>query len=203
MKLIDDFFGKQRGLVFVDIGSYLSGQDTLFLERERDWKGLCVEAHPEHFEHLTNNRKCACENIAIGDFEGLSLLTDAGVRSGLKCFQSESQRRVISEEFGVVCDIIVEVIPLQILLRRYHIEKIDLLVIDTNGSEMSVLRSIDFYTNQIRMICIRGVTEEIDEFLKKQGFMRRCVYSDCVIFLCPQGLPTSKSDVSLDDSSFV
>ena len=53
-KLIDDYFGGKRNGFFIEAGAwngvYLS--NSLFLELERNWTGLLVEANTAAFESL-------------------------------------------------------------------------------------------------------------------------------------------------------
>jgi FkbM family methyltransferase len=71
-KFVDDFFNQQENLVFLDIGAHdgITLSNTYFLEKERNWKGICVEPQPKEFLKLTENRTCVCVNVAVSDFEG-------------------------------------------------------------------------------------------------------------------------------------
>ena len=67
--LVDEYFGGKRGGVFVDIGAYdgVTFSNTLMLERERGWTGVCIEPLPDVFAELRQNRGCVCVQACIGD----------------------------------------------------------------------------------------------------------------------------------------
>lgn len=59
----------KRGGYFVDVGAYDGVQfsNTLLLEREYGWTGLCVEASETAFESLRRNRACAAVRALVAD----------------------------------------------------------------------------------------------------------------------------------------
>ncbi|MGI8984553.1 MAG: FkbM family methyltransferase, partial [Acidimicrobiales bacterium] len=71
--LDNEVFRGQRGGVFVDVGANdgVSFSNTLLLERERGWRGLCIEPHPRAFEQLVRNRTCDCFNGTMGAEKGV------------------------------------------------------------------------------------------------------------------------------------
>ena len=50
--------GKQSGY-FVEVGAHngIQSSNTYFLEKELNWKGVCIEANESLFSDLTKNRK--------------------------------------------------------------------------------------------------------------------------------------------------
>ena len=70
-KIVDEYFRGKRHGVFVDIGAYdgLTFSNTLMLERERDWTGICIEPLPDIFAELRKNRRCICVQACIGNRE--------------------------------------------------------------------------------------------------------------------------------------
>ena len=47
-KFIDEFFGKKEKLTFLDVGAHdgVTISNTFFLEKNRNWNGICIEAQP-------------------------------------------------------------------------------------------------------------------------------------------------------------
>lgn len=58
--------GSKRGGVFIEIGAHdgVELSNTLLLEQEYGWTGVCVEANYETHASLVKNRKCECINGA-------------------------------------------------------------------------------------------------------------------------------------------
>ena len=57
-KFVNEFFkGKLNG-VFVDIGAHdgESGSNSLFLEKHRNWSGICIEPGPAEYKKLEESR---------------------------------------------------------------------------------------------------------------------------------------------------
>ena len=66
------FWGKKKG-VFLDIGAHngISLSNTYFFEKEKKWRGICIEPNPEIFKELQANRNCILENCCISGDESL------------------------------------------------------------------------------------------------------------------------------------
>jgi hypothetical protein len=70
-KIVDEYLGGKGNGVFVDIGAYdgVTFSNTLMLERERGWTGICIEPLPDIFAELRKNRRCICVQACIGNRE--------------------------------------------------------------------------------------------------------------------------------------
>ena len=65
-KWVCEYFKYKREGFFVDIGA-ADGVDlsnTLYLEKELGWNGICIEALKENFDKLVKNRTVICEHKA-------------------------------------------------------------------------------------------------------------------------------------------
>ncbi|MAF36202.1 hypothetical protein CL622_03735 [archaeon] len=141
---------------FVDIGAHdgVSLNNTLFFENELGWKGLNVEANPDVFKKLEQNRPdCINECIAIGDTDqkAVPFLCNTGyteMLSGLvNAYDPRHMRRIqneIRQHGGTSKTISVPMMRMDTLLAIYDIKHIDYLSIDVEGNEKQVLESIDF-----------------------------------------------------------
>lgn len=153
--LVDKYLNGKRDGVFVDIGAYdgVTFSNTLMLERDRGWTGICIEPLPDIFAALCENRSCICVQACIGDrdepeVEFLAMQSEAArvrMLSGvLSEYDSRHLARVDAEidEFGgSKCVIRVPMRRLQTVLAEHGIGKVDYLSIDTEGSELSIIRS--------------------------------------------------------------
>ena len=71
-KYLDKLFkGKSNG-TFVDIGAHdgLTFSNSYFFEKERNWKGVCLEPIPEIFAKLNETRNCIKINGCVSNKVG-------------------------------------------------------------------------------------------------------------------------------------
>ena len=183
--LVDALLSREtRQRVFVDVGAH-DGQtlsNTHYLETVRGWSGLCIEPNPVVFARLKQNRQCACENVAIAEVAGTAQFTqvsgDAEMLSGVSSQYEKRHRRRLEREAdasgGHIRDITVAARPLQSVLRAHNIKQIDFLSIDTEGSELQVLKSLDFRKTLVRIIAIERnySSRGIPLMLRNRGFHR-------------------------------
>lgn len=157
------FSGKRDGF-FVEVGAYdgLNGSNTYFFEKERGWNGICIEPNSDIFPKLKINRNCVCLNVCaykenkIIQFNKID--GHAEMLSGIDESYNERHRSRVKE------DIILrggrqnlEYYPsfrLDTIFENLKVNSIDLLCIDTEGSELDILKGIDFNKVDISTIVI-------------------------------------------------
>jgi hypothetical protein len=56
-----NYFNKQRGGFFIDVGANdgITESNTFDLENNYDWRGICIEPHPVAYAKLTINTPIA------------------------------------------------------------------------------------------------------------------------------------------------
>ena len=129
-KWVCEFFNYKKNGFFLDIGShnglYLS--NTLYLEKELGWKGICVEAGKAPYSELVKNRSCDCVNAFVSDKN--EMIDFKEMKYGQK--RDTSLQRVQS-------------VTLESLLPLYDVPKvIDYISIDTEGFDYNVLCGFPF-----------------------------------------------------------
>lgn len=178
------FSGKEHG-VFVEVGAGdgVKFSNTYFFEQSRNWRGLCIEPRPVEFEKLIGNRTCACEKLCISnsgqpekfvEFTGNWLPMLSGIERNFY----EPHQLKIEEGMGQTQhnhQKIVHEMPsssLRDLLDKHGLTEVDYCSIDTEGSELEVLESIDFDRVSIRVFTIENNygNTEINEFMKGKGY---------------------------------
>lgn len=178
------FFENKKNLFFVDIGANdgVTWSNSLEIERKLDWQGLAIEPHPTMFKHLENNRKCKCLNVAVSNVEkeleffSIEGSWEANMLSGLLDNYGERHKARVMEEYkrynGSASVIKVQTQRLQNILDKNNITKIDYLSIDTEGSEISILESIDFSKMDITLISAEAnyEREPLDSLLGQHGY---------------------------------
>jgi FkbM family methyltransferase len=164
-KLLEAFADAYEQPFFIEIGSNDGDQhDPLKpLILSRSWRGIMVEPVPFVFARLRDNYgdlpQLALENAAIADRDGtlpfyhLAEVTAAD-REGLPRWYdgigSFSREQVLSHrphipdiDSRVVCTD-VPVMTFESLCRKHTVDRLDLLLIDTERHDAEIVRSIDF-----------------------------------------------------------
>lgn len=183
-KILDHaLFSSKEGGVFVEVGATdgYHFSNTLFFEKWRGWRGICIEPNPIEFEKLKNSsRTCIKENYAISDKEGeTEFLAIDGYGKGLSgmisSYDPKHLKRIEQELKGHDSTrhiYKVKTIPLQKLLDRHQITYVDYCSIDVEGAEMQVLQSIDYDKTYIECFTIEnnyGLERET-KYLKSKGY---------------------------------
>jgi FkbM family methyltransferase len=149
---------------FVDVGAFdgihLSNSYSFELE---GWSGLCVEAHPEYFDLLRKNRPgshamhAACTG-AGSDGEVVFLSEPLGLLSGIRADKTsnmEGRYAARGMKFPGFSPINVPCCPLDSILREINAPSaIGFLSIDTEGTELDVLRGVSLDRYSFRVIVV-------------------------------------------------
>jgi len=136
-----EFFNFAENKYFVDIGAYdgIKISNTYALEKFLKWDGLCIEANPDIFKKLKENRRCACINVAMGDHDGM-------------CKFKKDDLYGAIEDNGETS---VELKTLRTLLTEYSIpQTIDYISIDVEGNEYSTLTQFPFNTHNFILMTV-------------------------------------------------
>ena len=187
-------FNKKRNGFFVDIGAHdgVSFSNSNFFELNRAFSGLCIEPNPKVFAQLKKNRKCDVLNVCIADKEGivkfLAIEGYSEMLSGIiDHYHPKHLERIdnyISEYGGAKEEIEVNCSPLQnieLLANRL----IDFMSIDTEGNELSILKSIDFVKIKVNCFAIENNygNNDIEEIMNRNNYVKVYRLGDDDIFL--------------------
>ncbi len=165
---------KKNGF-FIEIGAgngkHLS--NTYLLEKEYNWDGILVEPNKSSFKACTNLRHCRVINKLILNSEVATVLFHEK-RIGEFSF-SEGYGNKNSND--VIDSYEIESIKFEEIFRDFSIiPDIDFLSIDTEGSEVEILSSINFSKYRPNIICIehnyvKSNRVYIKNFLKSKGYI--------------------------------
>src|SRR5258708_349599 len=146
------FARKTKGF-FVEIGANdgIKFSNTYFLEKYRDWNGICVEPHPTAFERLTKNRKAKLINAGISDSERdnefMKIEGYGEMYSGLIGKYHENLIKRIDRDLmaygGTMEKITVPCLRLDSILNQNKISHVDYCSIDTEGGELEILQTVN------------------------------------------------------------
>lgn len=196
--LNENIFKNKKNGVFVDVGAYdgVESSNTLFFEESLGWSGICIEPLQDAFKKLKGNRNCVCINNCVADFTGKSEFmhvkpnvcppspreegrtSNYEKMSGLTKFYNENHSKIIDDiikEYGGSKNTsTVECLDVNDVLAMTNSKRIDLLSIDTEGSELCILTHVDFSKFDIDVIVIEVLyaTEEILNFLESKNYRK-------------------------------
>lgn len=166
---------------FVDVGAFdgKTFSNTLLLELMYGWNGLCIEPNPRAYYELRRNRSAICYNVAV-DFI-----------SGYKDFYVDPNQPMLSK-FGV--GEITPTMTLQSLLDESLAPKfIHYLSLDTEGSELAILQSVNLKDYCFGVIHVESNYEEdkkraINDYLKYYGYLyKKDIAFDMEFIYCGGG----------------
>ena len=159
-----DFFNHEKGLFFVDVGSYngVTWSNSYALEKYLDWNGICVEANPDAFKELEETRSCEKVNCCVSSSE-LDIIFRkvsgyAEMLSGiLSLFDSDHINRIDKEteaHGGSYEDIVLKSRKLSDICKKT--KRVDYLSVDCEGGEYDVLNSLDWKSIKPTLISVES-----------------------------------------------
>ena len=166
---------KRNGFfVEVGVGSGRAISNTYMLEKHYGWNGLLVEPNRSSHESIAECRSARLEKRAAASKSGETLnfeeLIDAGEHSrivGTGGHTMPGARRTVYE---------VQTITLTEILDQNNAPKeIDFLSLDTEGSELDILRGVDFGKYEFSIIVVehnynKKTMNSLNEILCNQGY---------------------------------
>jgi FkbM family methyltransferase len=185
-QLLQDLFvlselGLKRDGVFVEFGAadglWLS--NTCLLEKEFGWTGVLAEPARVWHETLRRNRTASIETRCVWTESGAKLTFNEAADAEFSTIDTFSGSDFHTNRRNRRSHYEVETVSLNDLLRIHNLPKqVDYLSIDTEGSEYSILASLDFSSHKFSVItCEHNFTpmrEKIYELLTRNGYVRKC-----------------------------
>jgi FkbM family methyltransferase len=176
----------KRDGFFLEVGGHdgVENSNTYLLEKRFDWDGVIVEANPRWHKVICRNRNVCAVNAAAFSTTGQELqFVDVGAVGGLvACLQDDihDQKRRTALADGHVISVTGKRVD-EILRQVDAPRLIDYASIDTEGSEVEVLRSIDFAFWRIALLTVEHAgnedkRKEIWDILQPHGYIRYRVW---------------------------
>jgi FkbM family methyltransferase len=173
--VVEEIFKHRRGGFFVDIGANngIDISNSYYLERQLDWSGICVEPMPKVFAELTRNRKCTCVQGCVAAWDGEAEFLEvegsemlSGLASTLNPVHHE---RILGHRINKLK---LPCFRLDTLLRHHNVSHVDFMSIDTEGSEMEILRNVAWGDVKINVLCVENTYhgDLLAEFLYDRGY---------------------------------
>jgi FkbM family methyltransferase len=187
--VVEKIFKHRRNGFFVDIGAN-DGMDinnSYYLEQQLGWSGICVEPMPKVFAALARNRKCTCVHGCVAAQDGeVEFLEVEGseMLSGLaSTLNAAHQERITGHRINKLK---LPGFSLTTLLRNHNVAEVDFMSIDTEGSEMEILRNFDWQGGaRIKVICVENTYhgDLMPEFLYARGYRLQVILAGDEIYV--------------------
>lgn len=152
--------GYKRGGFFVEFGATdgVRLSNSLLLEREFDWAGICAEPNPRMYAQLVRNRRCVVSDACIGPHTGEEVefvLADefGGMLAHIDEDMHAARRRAYLADPANRATLRTESLN-DLLLRLGAPRTIDYISVDTEGSEFEILRDFPFADWDVRRLTI-------------------------------------------------
>lgn len=178
----NNFFKDKKNGFYIDIGAHdgISLSNSYFFEK-LGWNGICIEPTPYIFEKLIKNRNCESLNIALSNVDGeMDFMVLSGytqMLSGLVDNYDPRHLHRINGEMTIVHEGNVgmkEIIKIKTntFMSLNAPDIIDFVSLDVEGSEINILRGIDFNKKLIKVITVENNYHDntINEILLNNGF---------------------------------
>jgi len=185
-----NFYNNKRNGFYIEIGANdgITLSNTYLLATKYGWKGICVEPISKIFELLCKNRPYAsCCNNAVYSQSGKEIIfdisNDNNLLSGISTHIDHFKEVVDNNKTQIV----VKTITLNDLLQKYNSPLfIDYMSLDTEGSELEILKSVDltkyiFGLIDVEHNYVEPRRSEIRKLLQANGyiFMKENQWDDC------------------------
>jgi FkbM family methyltransferase len=180
---IDQLLEQKEEGVFLDIGANdgITISNSYFFEKNRNWKGICVEPLGSAFAVLDKNRKCHKVNACVSDKNGKEVFFriegHTEMLSGLRSEYHDTHWQRIVADVAAKGDKVfeheVDCITVNDLLATHPYRDIDFLSLDTEGSELKILKAINYSRFNFSIICVENPYNDkgFEKLLKKHGFV--------------------------------
>lgn len=174
--VIDTIFKYKTGGYFVDLAATdgVAINNTLLLERELNWDGICIEPNPQYYDKLKKNRKCNVTDVVIdkaNDIE-IKFRIDNGELGGIVDIDTDNNYKYRGEQLKKATILKLKTKTLEYVLDKFNAPKvIDYLSLDVEGAEERILRNFPFNKYTFLAMTIERPTPELEKVLFNNGYV--------------------------------
>jgi FkbM family methyltransferase len=181
-----EVLGGMRNGFFLDSGASdgVRASNTYLLEFAFGWRGICIEPDKTFFAELVRNRNCFCLNCCLYEREGIVDFVEANTLGGILDEYHPAHLEYAKKSFNIPEDadgkpatVRKEARTIRSVLRECAAPPvIDYWSLDTEGSELAILKSFPFDEYSFRVLTVEHnrlpVRDQIREFLESRGYQR-------------------------------
>ncbi|WP_332685530.1 FkbM family methyltransferase [Bosea sp. (in: a-proteobacteria)] len=168
---------------FAEIGAFdgFLHSNSYFLESEHGWKGICVEPNPALFAKLQQNRSAICLERAVYRESGQILSFVASQEIGTLAEYADADAYGPDRAAAIAAGGLIQVETVTFAelagMGDFAETGFDYVSLDTEGSELDILRTIDLERHRIALFTIEHNfveprREEMRVLLDERGYDR-------------------------------
>ncbi|SEW41431.1 methyltransferase, FkbM family [Cognatiyoonia koreensis] len=178
-QIVDRYFKGKRGGTFVDVGAYdgLSGSNSLFFERWRNWSGVMVEPVAVQRARAEAQRSVPCLPYAVSDKNGeaqfMAVTEGYTQMSGLlDQYDSKMLERVRADPRHAEQVITVQTRTLAAILEEADLANPDFISLDIEGGELAALEAFPFKNHRVGAWAIENNAggTDIAKLMRSKGY---------------------------------
>jgi len=181
-----NIIGKKKGF-YLEVGAFngISESVSLRFEKDLNWSGLLIEPNPLHFKYLKRNRPhniclnyiCLSEEylnkrLYIKNLNLMSYIVDDKNELQFTDYPIKRINNMAKEsKLGnfKIYDCKIEI--LKNIFKKHDITTIDLAIIDVEGSELELLKGINFKEVNINYFCIESYNiDKLKQFMNERNY---------------------------------
>eukprot|EP00568_Trieres_chinensis_P003681 CAMPEP_0183311134 /NCGR_PEP_ID=MMETSP0160_2-20130417/35325_1 /TAXON_ID=2839 ORGANISM="Odontella Sinensis, Strain Grunow 1884" /NCGR_SAMPLE_ID=MMETSP0160_2 /ASSEMBLY_ACC=CAM_ASM_000250 /LENGTH=298 /DNA_ID=CAMNT_0025475623 /DNA_START=37 /DNA_END=933 /DNA_ORIENTATION=- len=188
-----DIMNHMKSGIFVEMGANNGiNSNTLKLEQNLGWNGVCIEAGPTNFQKLQLARpNCSNVNAVVADQEGHTIFREfpeGGLygHSGIVDMRSkEAWDALIQAHKAKFVDHKVKTSTLSQIFQKQNLTHIDYFSLDVEGAEMIILQKYPFQQHPVNLWTIESNKldrKELVNFMARKGYS--CAHYDKINTFC-------------------
>ena len=168
--VIDTIFKYKTDGYFVDLAASdgIKINNTLLLERQLNWNGICIEPNPQYYKKLKKNRSCNITDIVVdkdNDTE-INFRIDNGELGGIVDNDTDNNEKYRGDQLKKAKILKLKTKTLEYILDYFHAPKIiDYLSLDVEGAEERILSNFPFDKYTFLTMTIERPTPELEKIL--------------------------------------
>jgi FkbM family methyltransferase len=161
--ILKKYYGDNLSKNFIEVGAYdgVLYSNTFYLEKVHNFKGVCVEPSGDIFSELNKNRSSINLQAFVTNKKQDSVIIEV---KGMHTTIAKNSKS--SNLQSVKC------ISLDTIIAEFFNpnEDIDFCSIDTEGTELEVLKSLNFNKYNIKLFCVENNNQSVNKFLSDKGY---------------------------------
>jgi FkbM family methyltransferase len=174
----NEIFNQKKKGYFIDLASTngVLENNTFYLEKRLNWKGICIEPNEIFFKQLTRNRKCICIKTVVSEkCEVVNFFENGGIGGIIgKSYDNNFKKRakIIKSKKNIFKIKKYNSTTLPLILKKYSSPKIiDYLSLDCEGAEYQVLKNFPFNKYKFLSLTVERPNKELNKLLFQNGYI--------------------------------
>lgn len=177
--VVDRIMNQKQGGTFVDVGAYdgVTGSNSMFFERWRNWTGVMVEPVAAQRAKAEKMRSSPCMEYAVSDKKGTAdfiTVTEGFTQmSGLsKTYDDQLLKRIRSDPRHVENVVKVRTRSLSAILVEADILNPDFVSLDIEGGELAALQNFPFEKHDVTVWSIENNNADpaLTTLMREKGY---------------------------------